>query len=1430
MNEKVKRALGIGIMGKDHDLIQTVKEQDTASLQKLLQKVGKLHNKNKIMGNNKKLNINFQDSDGMSALHQAALMGNTEVMHLLLDNGASTEIRDEKGMIPLHYAAWQGKSEPVHILLQHGSPVNLHAQSGETPMHLACQHGNFDVANLLLLHHGDPTVVNKENKTPLDLACEFGRYRVVELLLRNNLCLRLLEVNEKDLTDNNQTTCLHLAAKNGHADIITLLLQVGMDINRATLKGTCLHEASLYGKIEVVKLLLDCGIDVNKPNSYDQTALDIVNKFTSNKAAKELKHILKEASSACQARAVKDYFSIYDPQSLAFKEGDIITVLEQKPDGIWKGQIVQPGRMAKTGYFPSNHVVLVDSQTVSKQQESMQQSKPVGMPQVPDLLHRGQGYLPNGHGPHTPDDVFPPPPLQLHLTRGPMKEHSENASYSIQSAGSYTSGNHQHFGGKIVSHNGVAGDWLAGDMRAPSPAKDSPANSNRNSAASSDSGRGISTGHLEPKIHNLVTVQVNSQHRLSGQSYESGVSSRQSYHSTSSSSLGSLDRLEESGYASTINVAELFQAGLQDCEVMHAWLADLHFEEYYNNFHQAGYDMPTVSRMTPEDLTAVGITKPVHRKRLKAEIARLNIHDGIPDFRPNDLLEWLHLLGLGQYYETLAQQGYDEIDYVTDITWEDLEEIGIKKLGHQKKIMLAIDRLKRIMSSSKRLSAVDKKHGSQELLEPPPLNMRWSGDLGPNCDFGVGAKPKRSTSGDSLATISSGGSSGSAGSGDMHIALQRDTAPQQPDVVAIQVRRQGSRVSTSECLPEGKDMAGQPITYRSFQAPGHRKSDSMDNYSAGLATSEHGQGERTHIMVAPIVPKMNVKAKPVAKIIAKRSSREYSPDNIEVEKHEMECNSDGHKSAIVNNIVHSSPGGTLKKNSHIIQQQEHIYDKPHIGPPPKAPKPKPLVVPKPSVQFHNPGPASPLFVNTQHQDSGPLTPSPTGRSKKAAPPPPKRTNSIRSDVPTYPEDTSTNTPVIKVNSVDGQEARPSFRISSQASSPDPSKAAHNNNEVCVQEIAPQQKAFANCVQSLSEKFGKIREEKESGAQSNNSSDSEDFPPPPPPIAMDIITPKIHNYGIPSKGNATQDYGALKTNKLKRDVTHPHPTYSDRARGQTSCDSSSIDTSYGSYGKSYNSFDKSQPQSVEEKNVSVERTFGVQLRKHSSPPPKDIQKPNVKPENTTGHSDFKSDGISHHQPAKPDGPYPPKSSLSEKRSDSTASFDSNCSTSSVDSNTLPFANENVGTIKQKSPACKPSIVDSFEDIDGQKFFDLSPGLFDPNMSTMTPGGGVGYGTNCVLPHVSAIDHHGVELMARGYTSAKAGAVDAQSHHTAQKGTFRPPLPGKKPSLPSNSPPQQAVKPTPSVPKSEDTGDVLFDIDNMLQGLTDELDAMLEQEPS
>lgn len=72
----------------------------------------------------------------------------------------------------------------------------------------------------------------------------------------------------------------------------------------------------------------------------------------------------------------------------------------------------------------------------------------------------------------------------------------------------------------------------------------------------------------------------------------------------------------------------------QDQEIIHAWLVDLQYDEYFQLFVNAGYDLPTIGRMTPEDLTAIGIKKPNHRKRLKAEIAQLNLPDNLPEFIP----------------------------------------------------------------------------------------------------------------------------------------------------------------------------------------------------------------------------------------------------------------------------------------------------------------------------------------------------------------------------------------------------------------------------------------------------------------------------------------------------------------------------------------------------------------------------------------------------------------------------------------------------------------------------------------------------------------------------------------------------------------------------------------------------------------------------
>ncbi|GAA6216710.1 caskin-2-like isoform X1 [Lates japonicus] len=131
----------------------------------------------------------------------------------------------------------------------------------------------------------------------------------------------------------------------------------------------------------------------------------------------------------------------------------------------------------------------------------------------------------------------------------------------------------------------------------------------------------------------------------------------------------------------------------KDAEAIYQWLSDFQLEQYTGNFISAGYDVPTISRMTPEDLTAIGVTKPGHRKKISIEINNLNIPEWLPEYIPSDLGEWLSAIGLPQYHKKLSENGYDSINIVKDLTWEDLQEIGITKLGHQKKLMLAVKKL-----------------------------------------------------------------------------------------------------------------------------------------------------------------------------------------------------------------------------------------------------------------------------------------------------------------------------------------------------------------------------------------------------------------------------------------------------------------------------------------------------------------------------------------------------------------------------------------------------------------------------------------------------------------------------------------------------------------------------------------------------------------
>ncbi|XP_070082098.1 caskin-2 isoform X2 [Equus przewalskii] len=587
-----------------------------------------------LLGSTKRLNVNYQDADGFSALHHAALGGSLELIALLLEAQATVDIKDSNGMRPLHYAAWQGRLEPVRLLLRASAAVNAASLDGQIPLHLAAQYGHYEVSEMLLQHQSNPCLVNKAKKTPLDLACEFGRLKVAQLLLNSHLCVALLEGEAKDPCDPNYTTPLHLAAKNGHREVIRQLLRAGIEINRQTKTGTALHEAALYGKTEVVRLLLEGGVDVNIRNTYNQTALDIVNQFTTSQASREIKQLLREASGILKVRALKDFWNLHDPTALNVRAGDVITVLEQHPDGRWKGHIHESQRGTdRVGYFPPGIVEVV--------------SKRVGvpaarLPSAPTPLRPGFSRTPQ---PPADDPLHP-------LTYGQLPR----VGLSPDSPAG--------------DRNSVGSEGSVGSIRSAG------------SGQSSEGTNGHGTGLL---IENAQPLPSAGEDQVLPGLHPPSLADNLSHRSLANYRSG------EQLFTQDVRPEQLLEG--KDAQAIHNWLSEFQLEGYTTHFLQAGYDVPTISRMTPEDLTAIGVTKPGHRKKIASEIAQLSIAEWLPNYIPADLLEWLCALGLPQYHKHLVSSGYDSMGLVAELTWEELQEIGVNKLGHQKKLMLGVKRL-----------------------------------------------------------------------------------------------------------------------------------------------------------------------------------------------------------------------------------------------------------------------------------------------------------------------------------------------------------------------------------------------------------------------------------------------------------------------------------------------------------------------------------------------------------------------------------------------------------------------------------------------------------------------------------------------------------------------------------------------------------------
>lgn len=122
--------------------------------------------------------------DGFTPLGLACYFGQSEVARYLVLKGANVNQPSSNGfnVYPIHSAAAGNYTDIVRMLIENGAQVNVKQQAGSTPLHTAAQIGNLEMLIMLLEHGADITTRMEGGKLPADLAREKGFDEIAEIL------------------------------------------------------------------------------------------------------------------------------------------------------------------------------------------------------------------------------------------------------------------------------------------------------------------------------------------------------------------------------------------------------------------------------------------------------------------------------------------------------------------------------------------------------------------------------------------------------------------------------------------------------------------------------------------------------------------------------------------------------------------------------------------------------------------------------------------------------------------------------------------------------------------------------------------------------------------------------------------------------------------------------------------------------------------------------------------------------------------------------------------------------------------------------------------------------------------------------------------------------------------------------------------------
>src|SRR6218665_3377717 len=224
---------GVGRRRQRLILISAIEEENLDKVKNLLSDGG-------VNCNDVQENLRYvRRKERLYALHKATLLGLTDIVEVLLDAGANSNVFDQNGNTPLHIAVNQGSTSMVQLLLSCGADPKLTDRRGNAAIHIATSQGHLNLVRTLVEFRADVHQMNSIGHQPVHIAAAAGHFHIIHLLCSS-------DPRNAMARDSAGQCPLHLAAENGHVETVTALLDLfGVDPN----------EKNSEGEVPLVRLL-----------------------------------------------------------------------------------------------------------------------------------------------------------------------------------------------------------------------------------------------------------------------------------------------------------------------------------------------------------------------------------------------------------------------------------------------------------------------------------------------------------------------------------------------------------------------------------------------------------------------------------------------------------------------------------------------------------------------------------------------------------------------------------------------------------------------------------------------------------------------------------------------------------------------------------------------------------------------------------------------------------------------------------------------------------------------------------------------------------------------------------------------------------------------------------------------------------------------